>query len=188
MKKILLVLAIPAILAFISSACKESEQEKILKAYDDWRQTNDEWVQQQIQRKNPDGTPYYRTITPSWNPSGYILMHQFNDPAETAGNLVPLYTSTVDVRYIGRTCEDVPFDSSTMLTEYGKAGIARFQCNSVVPGWSVALENMHVGDTVEIIVPYQMGYGAQASGVLPPYTSMRFNMRLADIYLYEAKP
>lgn len=186
MKKILLPLAILALLG-VFQACTESDNDKLVQAYAEWRDTNDNWVKEMAAKTNPDGTPYYTTVVPAWNPSVFILMHYFNDRAETAGNLSPLYTSTVDVRYIGYTCQDEPFDSSTNVNSYGKLGIARFKCSELVKGWTIALENMRVGDSCEIIVPYNVGYGATTSGSLPPYTSMRFNMRLDDIYKYEAK-
>lgn len=186
MKKLLIIIGIFASLAVVD-ACKSDDNEKLLQAYQEWKDTNDAWVQKMIDRKDADGKPYYSVVVPAWNPAAFILMHYFNDRAETAGNLVPLYNSTVDVRYIGYTCEDEPFDSSTNVTQYGKLGIARFGCNQVVQGWTIALENMHVGDTCEIIVPYNVGYGASSSGAIPPYTSMRFNMRLEDIYKYEVR-
>lgn len=186
MKKLLALVGILAALAVLN-ACSDDENEKLLEVYTEWKSTNDEWLKKIANKTNPDGTPYYTTVVPSWNPGVYVLMHYFNDPAETADNLVPLYTSTVDVRYIGYTCEDVPFDSSTLVNSYGKLGIARFQCNSVVQGWTIALEKMHVGDTCEVIVPYNVGYGSSTSGTLPPFTTMRFNIRLEDIYKYEAK-
>ncbi len=187
MKKLLALIASFTFLSLIFSACNEEEDSYDLKDYQDWRKQNDEWVAQMQNRKNPDGTPYYQTVIPSWNPSAFILMHFFNDRNETAGNLTPLYTSTVDVRYVGYNCEGERFDSSTTTTDYGKLGIRRFQCNSVIQGWSIALETMHVGDTAEIIVPYNVAYGTSYTGSILPYSSLRFNLRLEDIYKYEAK-
>ena len=46
---------------------------------------------------------------------------------------------------------------------------------------------MHVGDTAEIIVPYNVAYGVSYTGTILPYSSLRFNLRLDDIYKYEAK-
>lgn len=186
MKKILILIGLLVAVATIP-ACKDDENEKLLQTYTEWKQTNDDWVAEMARKTNPDGTPYYTTVVPAWNTGAFILMHYFNDRAETAGNLVPLYTSTVDVRYIGYTCKDEAFDSSTNVNSFGKLGIARFGCNSVIQGWTIALENMHVGDTCEIIVPYNVGYGSSTSGTLPPFTSMRFNLRLEDIYKYEVQ-
>lgn len=168
-------------------ACNSDDDNSIdLNDFKEWREQNDAWLNEMQQRRNPDGTPYYTTVIPDWNPGAFVLMHYFNDRSETAGNLVPLYTSTVDVRYIGYDCEGERFDSSTTVNAYGKLGVARFACNEVIQGWSIAMENMHVGDTAEIIVPYNVGYGASYTSTLKPYSTLRFNVRLEDIYKYEA--
>lgn len=187
MKKLLALISFSAVLSVVFTSCNDDDEKYDLKDYQEWRDQNDKWVLEMQLRKNPDGTPYYQTVTPVWNPSAYILMHFFNDRTETAGNLVPLYTSTVDVRYIGHNCEDEPFDSSYNVNTYGQPGVARFACNGVISGWTIALENMHVGDSAEIIVPYNVAYGTSYTGSLLPYSSLRFNMRLVDIYKYEAK-
>ncbi len=187
MKKLLALISCATVLGLGFSACNDDDDTYNLSDYQDWRKQNDAWVAEMQQRKNPDGTPYYQTVVPAWNPNVFILMHFFNDRAETAGNLVPLYTSTVDVRYIGHNCEDEPFDSSYNVNVYGKPGISRFACNGVIDGWAIALENMHVGDTAEIIVPYNVAYGVSYTGTILPYSSLRFNLRLDDIYKYEAK-
>ena len=182
MKKVLLLAVLAGMAAMVS--CKHDDDYK-LSDYDEWRATNDKWLQDIQNRKNPDGSPYYRTLIPVWNPSAFVLIHYFNNRLETAGNLTPLYTSTVDVRYIGYNINDEPFDSSTTMTPYGP-GIARFACNNVIQGWSIAMEDMRVGDTAEVIVPYNVGYGATFSSAILPYSNLRFNIRLVDIYKYEA--
>lgn len=187
MKKILWIVAAICAIPFIP-ACSSDDNEYDLNSYTAWRQQNDQWVEEMINRKNADGTPYYNTVIPAWNPGGYILMHYFNDRTETADNLSPLYTSTVSVRYIGYNCEDEPFDSSTIDNSYGTLGIRRFACNQLIQGWSIALMDMHVGDTAEIIIPYDLAYGTTYTGTILPYSSLRFNVRLEDIYKYEASP
>lgn len=186
MKKILPLIAIFASAALLGSCGSDDDNNIDLGDYQDWREQNDQWLKDLQERKNPDGTPYYTTVIPDWNPSAFVLMHWFNDRAETAENLVPLYTSVVDVRYIGYTCEGDTFDSSIGVTQYGTPGIVRLACNQTVQGWSIAMERMHVGDTCEVIVPYAYGYGATATSALKPYSTLQFNLRLADIYKYEA--
>lgn len=187
MKKILWIIGLMFTLPFLP-ACNSDDDEYDLSKFEPWKEQNEQWLKEMQARKNPDGTPYYQTVVPKWNPSAYILMHYFNDRSETADNLSPLYTSTVDVRYIGYNCEDEPFDSSATVSAYGKLGVARFQCNQVIPGWSIALMDMHVGDTAEIVIPYDIAYGTTNYGNILPYSSLRFNVRLEDIHTYEANP
>ena len=186
MKKILWIIASAMTLAFMP-ACN-SENDVDLDKYTEWKEQNEAWLKEMQARKNADGSPYYRTVVPSWNTGAYVLIHYFNDRAETAENLSPLYTSTVDVRYIGYNCEGEPFDSSSLVNTYGKLGIQRFMVNNLIQGWSIALMDMHVGDTAEIIVPYEIAYGTSLLGTIAPYSNLRFNLRLEDIYRYEANP
>lgn len=186
MKKILLIIAASLVIPFIPGC--NSDDDVDLNKYTSWREENDAWLLEMQHKKNADGTPYYKTVVPSWNPGAFVLMHYFNDRAETQDNLSPLYTSTVDVRYIGYNINNEPFDSSTVDNSYGKLGIRRFMCNQVIPGWSIALMDMHVGDTAEVIVPYEIAYGTSSTGLILPYSTLRFNIRLEDIYHYEASP
>ncbi len=186
MKKIIPFIALILAVAFLP-ACSVGDDVD-LDDYQDWRVQNDIWLLELEARKNADGTPYYTKVVPAWNPGAYVLMHFFNDRSETADNLSPLFTSTVDVIYKGYNCKGETFDSSTLIDKYGRLGVARFKANNTIQGWSIALENMHVGDTAEVIIPYNVGYGTQLYGTILPYSVLRFNMRLHDIYRYEARP
>ena len=45
---------------------------------------------------------------------------------------------------------------------------------------------MYVGDSAEIICPYNMAYGeSYVSSLIQPYSALRFNVRLVDVYAYE---
>ena len=55
----------------------------------------------------------------------------------------------------------------------------------MIAGWKLAVQNMHVGDSVEVLIPYAQAYGTKSNGVIKPYTALRFNLRLVDIPYYE---
>ncbi len=183
MKK-LLVIAASAI--FITAACTSSE-ESTWQRYTEWREANNAWLSQLQSRTDADGKPYYETVVPEWNTGTFVLIHYFNDRAETEGNLSPLYTSTIDTRYEVHLYDGTGVDSSTNLTTYGP-GIYRSQLNNLVPGWGAALSKMRCGDTAEVIVPYALAYGNTSMGSVKPYSNLRFNIRLVDIYRYETSP
>lgn len=165
-----------------------SEEQQTWDKYADWREQNDQWLNELLSKTNADGTPYYTRIESDRNPGAYVLMHFCEDPAPNAGKLSPKYTSTVDTRYILHLCNGTPVDSSTLITAYGKPGVYRARLNNLVFGWYLALSNMHCGDTAEVIVPYGVGYGAIANGSIDPYSNLRFNIRLVDIPYYEKSP
>ena len=85
---------------------------------------------------------------------------------------------------MGRNYQGVVFDAdSTSATG------SLFKISNLIPGWQTALQNMHVGDTVEIVLPYRQAYDSQqANNLLLPYSALRFNLRLLDIPAYEVRP
>ena len=145
-------------------------------------------MQQQAARTNDDGTPYYKTVVPDWDAGAYVLIHYFNDRNATASNLSPLYTSTVDVKYKGQLYNDITFDSSYTQTAYGDS-IYRTQLRNVISGWAIALMDMNVGDSCEVLIPYQQGYGSTGSYggdvSIYPYSNLKFHIKLVDIPGYE---
>ena len=148
--------------------------------YKEWREKNDEWYQQQ------KASGQYKVLTAAWDPSAQVLMRWHNDPMQTKGNLKPLLTSTVDVKYRLRLYDNTVVDSSYNLTSPADS-IYRAMINQNVEGWMIALTNMHVGDSCTVIIPYQQGYGSSTkSDVLVPYSNLIFDLKLVDIYKYKA--
>lgn len=168
--------------AVVSCKDEEGDWEK----YKDWREINNAWLKEQ-ETLTVDGKLFYEKLTPNYDKGNFILVHWFNDREETKNNLSPYYTSIVDVKYIGRLYNDEPFDSSYNNTTYGDS-IFRTKVSSVIAGWTAVLQEMHVGDSVEIVVPYQSAYGASSSGIIDPYSNLKFNIKLVDIPYWEAKP
>ena len=147
--------------------------------YKDWRETNDEWFEQQA------ASGQYTLITAPWDPSARTLIRWHNDTMLTHGNLKPLLTSTVDVKYKLSLCDGTAVDSSYNIIS-PVAGVYRTVVNQNVEGWMIALTRMHVGDSCTVIVPYHQGYGSsKMSNSLKPYSTLIFNMKLEDINKYK---
>ena len=175
-----------ALLLLAGAGCKD-EIKTTWEEYADWREANATWLAEQELRTNPDGTPYYTKIVPDWNPGAFVLIHYFNDRSETEGNLSPLYTSTIDTRYTLYLYNDTRVDSSAYNTDPAP-GIFRTRLNNTVQGWAMALTDMRCGDTAQVVLPYGVAYGSQNFGDIPPYSNLRFNIRLVDIPYYEKPP
>ena len=155
--------------------------------YKDWREANVAFFEEQ-KFMMEDGGNVYQSVNPAWNPTAGILMRYLNDRSKTVGNLSPMLTSTVDVKYIGRLYNDVAFDSSyTNTASYGDS-LFRTTPGSVIQGWTIALMNMRVGDSARIVIPYVLGYGASGQGSIPPYSTLVFDVKLVDIPYYEVRP
>ena len=184
MKNLLALIA----LAFVAVCACKNDDETTWDEYTDWRESNEAWLIEQQARTDADGNPYFSTIVPSWNPASYVLMHYCNDREETVGNLSPIFTSTVDVRYVLTNCDGDTLDSSLNSTVNGQTGIFRTRLDGVIQGWSAAIPQMRCGDSAEILIPYEMGYGGTNMGTIKPYSALRFNVRLVDIPYYETTP
>ncbi len=184
MKKLPLFLIF--IIATIAIGCS-SDDNNVWEEYADWREANINWFNEQQNRTNDDGSKYYTQLEPSWYAGQHILIHYFNDRKLTEGNLSPLYTSTVDVKYKGWLYNGESFDSSYGNTATYGDSLYRVRCNNVILGWSAALEDMRIGDSCEIVIPYQMAYGEQNTGSIKPYSALKFHIKLVDIPFYQIK-
>lgn len=159
-------------------SCQKTDYEKLWDEYEDWREVNDTWLHDKIVNGS------YTKIVPEWNQNISVYMRWLNDRTLTSGNLVPLYTSSVSVKYKGWLYDGTPFDSSYTFTD----SVTTLKPSGLIDGWIIALENMHVGDKVELIVPYEAGYGSNASGAVPPFSNLTFELELRDIPTYELRP
>lgn len=191
MRKLLLFLSLFPVMNLIVTGCTGDDEKDVWDKYTEWREENEAWLAQQARLETEDGLAYYNRIVPSWNPGVYILMHYHNDRNLTIENLVPQETSTVDVKYRGKLYNtDIPFDSSysNVSSIYGDS-IFRTTVTDVIKGWQIALQEMHVGDSVTVLIPYNVGYGANTSiENIPPYSVLEFDIKLVDIPYYQVRP
>ncbi|MBR2265367.1 MAG: FKBP-type peptidyl-prolyl cis-trans isomerase, partial [Paludibacteraceae bacterium] len=88
----------------------------------------------------------------------------------------PTATSTVKVHYEGTLIDGTIFDSSIQRGEP-----IEFPLNGVIKGWTEGLQLMPVGSKFRFYIPQELGYGAQAAGSIPPYSTLIFEVELLDI-------
>ena len=59
---------------------------------------------------------------------------------------------------------------------------AQFPAGGLIPGWVEALKIMKTGDTWEIVVPSDLGYGSDGAGdAIPPDQTLVFTMTLTKV-------
>ena len=179
MKKTFLTLPV-IVLAFSMSSCFNDDD---IPDYQEWYQQNMKYVED-AQNETVDGKHVYQKYVPAWSPSTFVLMRWHNDTSLTRKNLSPLDNSTVLVKYRLRDINRNVVDSSYSMTTYGDS-LFRTKVNNVITGWQVALTNMHVGDSVTLVVPYSAGYGAMGQGSILPYSTLIFDMMLKEVQAYE---
>jgi len=85
----------------------------------------------------------------------------------------------VRVHYTGLLADGTEFDSSRGGGEPFQFALGRGQ---VIPGWDEGIGLLHEGGTAKLVVPPDLGYGAQGSGgVIPPNATLYFDVELVEI-------
>ena len=86
----------------------------------------------------------------------------------------PTVRDIVSVNYTGSFTEGAVFDSNE-----GRDPVT-FPLRHLIPGWQIAIPYMGIGDTAEIIVPMEMGYGERGGGPIPGRATLLFTIELVD--------
>ncbi len=86
---------------------------------------------------------------------------------------------TVSVHYTGWLEDETKFDSSRDRNEPFSFPL---DCKFVIPGWDEGVKGMQVGGVRRLIIPPDLGYGAQgAGGAIPPNATLIFEIELLEI-------
>ena len=89
----------------------------------------------------------------------------------------PVASDKVKVHYEGFLIDGKKFDSSI-----DRGNPTEFTLNRVIKGWTEGLQLMPVGSKFTFYIPYNLAYGAQGAGnVIPPYSTLIFEVELLDI-------
>jgi len=89
----------------------------------------------------------------------------------------------VTVTYKGQLINGKVFDQ----TKPGKT--ATFTAGNLIPGWVEALSLMKEGDTWELVIPPELGYGSDGAGdAIPPNETLVFTMTLIKVTPVGAAP
>ena len=88
----------------------------------------------------------------------------------------PTVQDTVTLHYAGTLVDGTEFDSS-----YRGGRPATFPLGRLIRAWQLAVPQMGVGDTIEIAVPSDLGYGPQGGGPIPGGATLLFKIELLGI-------
>ena len=109
---------------------------------------------------------------------GYSLLEGGVRFKRTAGNGTggaPTVRDIVSVNYTGRFADGQVFDSNA-----GREP-ATFPLSRLIRAWQIAIPYMGIGDTAEIAVPMEVGYGPQGGGPIPGGATLFFTIELLDV-------
>lgn len=88
----------------------------------------------------------------------------------------PTVQDVVTVHYAGTFVDGTGFDSS-----YERGEPATFPLGGLVRAWQMAIPQMAVGDTIEIVAPADLAYGPVGRGPIPGGATLKFKVELLDI-------
>ena len=87
----------------------------------------------------------------------------------------PNRNSVVTAHYTGKTINGKTFDSS-------RAGVApAFRLRELIPGWIIAMQQMHVGDRWEVYIPAEKAYGKFSQPGIPGGSTLIFDIELLGV-------
>ena len=93
-----------------------------------------------------------------------------------SGTVAPKINSVITVHYKGALINGREFDSS-IERGYPEA----FRVGELIEGFRMALLSMREGDKWVVYIPQEMGYGKRASGPIPGYSTLVFEVELIKI-------
>lgn len=111
------------------------------------------------------------TITTSSGLKYIIFKQNKENPMATKSDIIHMH-------YTGFLTDGKIFDSSV---ERGKPLPFPMGRKAVIAGWEEAALLMHKGDKIKIIVPPALGYGDNASRMVPAKSTLIFDMELVDL-------
>lgn len=124
---------------------------------------------------------YSRVSIPGIYGDNYIYMKYVT---RGTGTVKPIATDNVRRQYTGYLTTDwvkdgdaaESFDSNTTKTVIDPSKVS-----GDIIGMAIALQNMVVGDDVEVVIPWYLGYGAASISSIPSYSSLFFKVKLVEI-------
>jgi FKBP-type peptidyl-prolyl cis-trans isomerase FkpA len=95
---------------------------------------------------------------------------------------LPEINSVIKIHYTGSLLDGREFDTSRTGSNPSPISFALDSPN-IIPGMIEGIKKMREGGKARIIIPWDIGYGAQGSaeGIIPPYSTLVFDIELVEI-------
>lgn len=84
----------------------------------------------------------------------------------------------VSVHYKGQILDGLPFDNSY---ERGQPITFKLGSGQVIEGWDQGIKGMCIGEKRKLTIPYELAYGEEGIGPIPPKSTLIFFTELVDI-------
>lgn len=195
MRKTLFLLSLAVVTLTSLTSCEEKTEES---EYTNWESRNDTYIDSiaKVAQANADGS--WKIIkaytlgdsTEVYNGQNNKFIYVKVLKSGTRPAQSPHYGDSVRVHYFGRL---IPSKTYPLGYNFGKSYQGDtlsvktdvptiFSVSNTVVGFSTALQNMVVGDSWKVYVPYYLGYGTTETTGIPIYSTLIYDMELAKIY------
>jgi len=101
---------------------------------------------------------------------------QYVDLVEGTGAQPSGPSAKVKVHYTGYFNDGKVFDSSV-----SRGQPAEFPLGQVIKGWTEGVGSMKVGGKRKLVIPFQLAYGPEGRGPIPPKATLFFDVELLEI-------
>ena len=96
---------------------------------------------------------------------------------EAGNGAIPDISNNVFIHYHGMLTDGTVFDSS-----FDRGTPADFALSQLIRGWQIGLTRVKTGAKIKLIVPPEVGYGAQGTPNIPPNSTLIFDIELISTY------
>jgi len=160
------------------------------------------FIMQQANQKNPLDNKITNSATPAPTPTPILQFAQTPQPqpveqnSTQSGTMVTMSNGlkiqdikvgegkeakagdTVTVNYLGTLENGTKFDSSY---DRNQPFTTQIGVGTVIKGWDEGIPGMKIGGKRKLIIPAELGYGAQSAGTIPPNSVLVFEVELLGI-------
>ena len=178
--------------ALVFTSCSETSGEQ--DEFANWKERNDAYftsIYTKAKQAADNGDSQWKVIRSYSKKDGSIDCNDYivvEVLAKGAGDVCPLYTDSVKMHYSGSLIpsvtytEGLKFDASwtgdyNLLTMQPAKGVV----SNFVDGFATALMHMKTGDRWRVYMPYTLGYGKSERDNIPAYSTLIFDLTLADV-------
>lgn len=153
---------------FMQNFQRKQHEENMAKQYADWKKENEEFLANNAKNEGVKVTE-----------SGL----QYKIISEGKGSIAT-DTTKLKVTYTGKLIDGTVFDSSIKEDQKTKAKTNNpFSCtpsSGIIKGWQEILKTLPIGTKCTVYIPAELGYGAQNTGKIKPFSTLIFDMEIAE--------
>ena len=190
MKSIRILFTLTLSVLFGLTSCEETTE---VGEFDNWQQRNTQYVDSIAAEARANTYGDWKIfledgLDPSkkWSNGHYVYCQVLE---KGTGAEHPCSTDSVFVNYSGRLIpsntyrDGYQFDSSYKGELNPSFNVpVGMPLSGTVSGFSLAVQHMVDGDVWKVYIPYQLGYGENASASIPAYSTLIFDINLISFY------